>query len=323
MKHIVRVVTGVLAAFACTAAAAASYPDRAVTIVVPFPAGGTTDVLARHMGKALSEKWGQPIVIENKSGASGTIGSADVARSSPDGYRLLFTATHHIINPTLLKDTISYDTKAAFSNIALVASVPNVLVVNKNFEAKTVQDLIRMAKEKPGAINFGSAGIGGANHLSGELFAYMAGVKLTHIPYRGAAPSLNDLLAGQIPVMFDSVPGVLAHIQSGSLRALGVTSKERVPQLKDVPTIAEAGVKDFEAISIFGLYGQKNMPAMVLEKISNDVRNVLQSADIKKQFAALGATPGNMPQPRFDAYVNKEIDKWAEVIQQANITLPK
>ncbi|HLU03883.1 MAG TPA: tripartite tricarboxylate transporter substrate binding protein [Advenella sp.] len=323
MKHIVRVVTGVLAAFACTAAAAASYPDRAVTIVVPFPAGGTTDVLARHMGKALSEKWGQPIVIENKSGASGTIGSADVARSSPDGYRLLFTATHHIINPTLLKDTISYDTKAAFSNIALVASVPNVLVVNKNFEAKTVQDLIRMAKEKPGAINFGSAGIGGANHLSGELFAYMAGVKLTHIPYRGAAPSLNDLLAGQIPVMFDSVPGVLAHIQSGSLRALGVTSKERVPQLKDVPTIAEAGVKDFEAISIFGLYGQKNMPAMVLEKISNDVRNVLQSADIKKQFAALGATPGNMPQPQFDAYVNKEIDKWAKVIQQANITLPK
>lgn len=323
MKHIVRVVTGIIAAVACTAAVAASYPDRAVTIVVPFPAGGTTDVLARHMGKALADKWGQPVVIENKSGASGTIGSADIARSSPDGYRLLFTATHHLINPTLLKDTISYDTKAAFSNIALVASVPNVLVVNKNFEAKTVQDLIRMAKEKPGVINFGSAGVGGANHLSGELFAYMAGIKLTHIPYRGAAPSLNDLLAGQIPVMFDSVPGVLAHIQSGSLRALGVTSKERVPQLKDVPTIAEAGVKDFEAISIFGLYGQKNIPATVLEKISNDVRHVLQSEDIKEKFAALGATPGNMPQPEFDVYVNKEIDKWAEVIQQANIALPK
>lgn len=323
MKNIVRVVTGILAALACTAAAAASYPDRAVTIVVPFPAGGTTDVLARHLGKALSEKWGKPVVIENKSGASGTIGSADVARGSPNGYRLLVTATHHIINPTLLKDTIPYDTKAAFSNIALVASVPNVLVVNKNFEAKTVQDLIKMAQEKPGSINFGSAGIGGANHLSGELFAHMAGIKLTHIPYRGAAPSLNDLLAGQIPVMFDSVPGVLAHIQSGSLRALGVTSKERVPQLDDIPTIAEAGVKDFEAISIFGLYGHKDIPAAVLKQISNDVRSALQSEDIKKQFAALGATPGNMPQPEFDAYINKEIDKWSEVIQQAKITLPK
>ncbi|PJX20998.1 LacI family transcriptional regulator [Advenella sp. S44] len=323
MKQIIYIVGWVFAALACTAAAAASYPDRAVTIVVPFPAGGTTDVLARHLGKALSEKWDQPVVIENKSGASGTIGSADVARSKPNGYRLMVTATHHIINPTLLKDTIPYDTKAAFSNIAMVASVPNVLVVNKNFEAKTVQDLIKIAKEKPGSINFGSAGIGGANHLSGELFAHMAGIKLTHIPYRGAAPSLNDLLAGQIPVMFDSVPGVLAHIQSGALRALGVTSKERVPQLEDTPTIAEAGVKGFEAVSIFGLYGPKDIPGAVLEQISSDVRTALQSENIKKQFATLGATPGNMPQPEFDAYINKEIDKWSEVIQQANITLPK
>ena len=323
MRSIVNAVIGCVAVLACTPALAADFPERAVTIVVPFPAGGTTDVLARHLGKALAERWQQPVVIENKGGASGTIGSADVARSKPDGYRLLVTATHHLINPTLLKETIPYDTKSAFANVALVATVPNVLVVNKDFEAKTVQELVDLAKKDPGKINFGSAGVGGANHLSGELFAHMAGIKLTHIPYRGAAPSLNDLLAGQIPMMFDSVPGVLAHIQSGSLRALGVTTKEKVPQLPEVPTIAESGIKDFEATSIFGLYGPKDIPRPVLEKISADVNLVLQSSAIKEQFATLGATPGNMPQSEFDAYVNKEIDKWAEVIKQANISLPK
>src|SRR5690606_9882959 len=183
-------------------------------------AGGTTDVLARRLGNGLAEKWGVTVVVDNKGGASGTIGSAGVTRSTPDGYTLLLTATHHIINPTLLKDTIPYNTKEAFTSLAMVATVPNVLVVNKNFEPETVQELIALAKKNPGTINFGSAGIGGANHLSGELFAYMADVKLTHIPYRGAAPSLTALLGGQIPMMFDSVPAVIAHIKSGDLRAL-------------------------------------------------------------------------------------------------------
>lgn len=323
MKRIGRVLMGSIAAVMCSAVWAASYPDRAVTIVVPFPAGGTTDVLARHLGNALAQEWGQPVVIENKGGASGTIGSAGVARSEADGYTLLVTATHHIINPTLLEDTISYDTKAAFANVAMLATVPNVLVVNKNFEPKTVKELIELAKQKPGEINFGSAGIGGANHLSGELFAHMAGVKLTHIPYRGAAPSLNDLLAGQIPMMFDSVPGVLGHIQSGSLRALGVTSSERVPQLPDVPTISEAGVEGFEAIAMFGMYAPKNIPDDVLQKISQDVNRVLASSDIEQKFNALGATPGQMSQPEFDSYVNQEIDKWANVITQADIKLQR
>ncbi len=323
MKNAIRMLAGMTVALACTTTFAASYPDRAVTIVVPFPAGGTTDVLARHLGKALSDEWGQPVVIENKGGASGTIGSAQVARSAPDGYTLLVTATHHVINPTLLKDTIPYDTKTAFTNLAMVATVPNVLVVNKNFAPKTVQELIELAKKKPGEINFGSAGIGGANHLSGELFAHMAGIKLTHIPYRGAAPSLNDLLAGQIPMMFDSVPGVIAHIKSGSLRALGVTSAQRVPQLPDVPTINEAGVKGFEAIAMFGMYGPKGMPEVLVKQISSDVNSALASPDIKKRFAGLGATPGTMDQPAFDSYVNKEIDKWGEVIRAADIKLPK
>src|SRR5690606_36560722 len=191
------------------------------------------------------------------------------------------------------------------------------------FEPQSVQDLIELAREKPGQINFGSAGIGGANHLSGELFAHMADIQLTHIPYRGAAPSLNDLLAGQIPMMFDSVPGVIAHINSGNLRALGVTSRERVPQMPDVPTISEAGVEGFEAIAMVGLYGPANMPADVVAQLSADVNEVLASEEIREKFVALGATPGSMPQPEFDNYAKSEIDKWAAVIEAAKIELPK
>lgn len=322
-KNVIRLIAGLAAAIASSASLAASFPDRAVTIVVPFPAGGTTDVLARHLGKELSDLWKQSVIIDNKGGASGTIGSATVTRSDPDGYTLLLTATHHIINPTLLKETIPYDTKAAFTNLNMVATVPNVLVVNQKFEPKTVQELIQLAKQKPGEINFGSAGIGGANHLSGELFAHMADIQLTHIPYRGAAPSLNDLLAGQIPMMFDSVPGVISHINSGNLRALGVTSAERVPQLPNVPTISEAGVKGFEAIAMFGLYGPANMAPDLVKSISEDVNKVLASEEIREKFAALGATPGALAQPEFDDYVKKEIDKWAGVIEAADIKLPK
>lgn len=323
MKKITHSLVAALFAVAATAATAAGFPDRAVTIVVPFPAGGTTDILARQLGKDLSDKWGVPIVIDNKSGASGTIGSASVTRSKPDGYTLLLTATHHVINPTLLKDTIQYDTKKSFTNLALVATVPNVLVVNKNFKAKNIQDLIAMAKKDPGAINFGSAGIGGANHLAGELFAHQAGIKLTHIPYRGAAPSLTDLLAGQIPMMFDSIPGVLPHIRSGDLKALGVTTLTRAEQLPDVPTIDEAGLKGFEAVAWFGLYGPANMPADVVKKINADVDAVLASADIKKKYADLGATSGQMTQPEYDKFVNAEIDKWGNVITTANISINK
>lgn len=321
MKSLICVFSGLIAAIACSTALAAGFPSHVVTIVVPFPAGGTTDVLARYLGKELSIKWKQSVVIENKGGASGTIGSAFVARSKPDGYTLLLTATHHVINPTLLKQTIPYDTKKTFTSLAMVATVPSVLVVNKNFAPKTVQELIDLAKKHPGQINFGSAGIGGANHLAGELFAHMAGIKLTHIPYRGDAPSMNALLAGQIPMMFDSVPTVIGHIRSGELRALGVTSDQRVPQLPDIPTIAEAGIKGFQAIAMFGLYGPKNIPKDVIEKISKDVDQVLASQEIKDKFTKLGAMPGQMSQAEFAVYVDHEIDKWAKVINSAHITL--
>lgn len=321
MKRLIISVASLCTVGMCVAAPA-TFPTRAVTIMVPFPAGGTTDILARELGNELSKKWGQPVVIENPSGASGTIGSANLVRSAPDGYTLMVTATHHLINPTLLKATIPYNTKTDFTDLAMLATVPNVLVVNNKFPVSTVKELIDVAKQKPGSINFGSAGIGGANHLSGELFAHMADAELTHVPYRGAAPALSDLLAGQIPMMFDSVPGVIGHIKSGNLRALAVTSSERVPQLPGVPTISEAGLDGFEAVAMFGLYGPAGMPPDITAKIADDVAQVLNSERIKTRFEEFGATPGDMSQSDFTAYVNQEIDKWAEVISAANISLP-
>ncbi len=321
MKTLFRTLIGLSAACLCAAASAASFPSKPVTLIVPFPAGGTTDILARDIGNELARLWNQPVIIDNKGGASGTIGSANLTRSKADGYTLMVTATHHIINPTLLKASIPYDTKTAFTNLAMLATVPSVLVVNKNFPPQTVQELIDLAKQKPGTINFGSAGIGGANHLAGELFAHMAGIELTHIPYRGAAPSLSDLLAGQIPMMFDSVPGVIAHINSGALRALGVSSAQAIPQLPDVPPIAQAGVPGFEAVAMFGLYGPAGLAPEVVGKIEQDMAKVLTSDTIRQRFEQLGATPGTLSQAEFSTYVDQEIDKWQQVIESAGISL--
>jgi tripartite-type tricarboxylate transporter receptor subunit TctC len=318
MKRFASFLFAVACVLGATATQAAGYPERPV--VVPFPAGGTTDILAREVAHQLSQRWKQPVIVENKSGASGTIGSHQVAKAPPDGYTLLLTATHHVINPSLLK-SLPYDTKRDFTPLALIAMVPNALVVHPDFPAKSVADLIRMAKEKPGAINFGSAGIGGANHLSGELFKWMAGVDMTHVPYRGAAPAMQDLLGGQIPVMFDSLPGVLPHVKTGKLRVLAVTTRTRVAALPDVPTMDEAGVKGFEATAWFGLYGPANMPAAVRDRIATEVAAVLRSDYIKDKFSQHGAEPGALPQPEFAHFVNAEIDKWAGVVRRAKISL--
>src|SRR6218665_2829437 len=201
-------------------------PPPAAKIVGPFPPGGTTDILARQLAFELQPRWGKPVLVENRAGASGTIFSEQLARMPPDGQTLMLTATHHVINPGLYQH-LPYDTKKDFTPIAQVASVPNVLVVHPSFPARTVREFIAYARANPGKVSYGSSGSGGANHLSGELFKSMAGIYMVHIPYKGAAPALNDLLGGQIPVMFDSVPGVLQHIRSGKLRALAVTSPRR------------------------------------------------------------------------------------------------
>jgi tripartite-type tricarboxylate transporter receptor subunit TctC len=232
----------------------------------------------------------------------------------------MLTATHHVINPGLYKN-LKYDTRTDFTPLAEVAAVPNVLVVHPSFPPKSVKELIAYAKANPGKVNFGSSGTGGANHLSGELFKLMAGVDMVHVPYKGAAPALNDLLGGQIPMMFDSVPGVLQHIQSGKLRALGVTSLKRSPALPDVPTIDEAGLKGFEATAWFGLYAPGHMEPKLRDKIAGDVLQVLQSPAIRSQFASLGAEPGSMTQAQFASFVDAELNKWAKVISDAHVKI--
>lgn len=318
MKNLFRAAAVAIGVAAAGAVSAQSFPSQTVRLIVPFPPGGTTDILARDVAAQLTTRWKVSVVVENKAGASGSIGSDQLVRSAPDGHTLMITATHHVINPSLIK-TLPYDTKRDFTPIAQIAVVPNVLVVHPSVPARSVQELIQMARAKPGSLSFGSAGIGGANHLSGELFKSMANVDMVHIPYKGAAPSLNDLLGGQIPMMFDSVPGVIQHIRDGRLRALGVTSSRRVPSLPDVPTIDEAGVKGFEATAWFGMYAPPNMSPVLAARIAADVGDVLKSPAVQERFEKFSAVSTPMTQPEFAGYVDREIDKWAEVVKRANI----
>lgn len=311
---------GVVGVLAAGLAMSQSYPTQPVKIVVPFPAGGTTDILARQLAAELMNKWATPVVVDNKAGASGTIFSEQLARTPADGYTLMLTATHHVINPGLYK-SLRYDTKTGFTPLAQVAVVPNLLLVNPALPVKTVQELIQYGKDNPGKLSFGSAGTGGANHLSGELFKSMTGVQMVHVPYKGAAPALNDLLGGTIPVMFDSITGVIQQVKGGKLRALGVTSLKRSSAAPDIPTLDEAGVKGFEATAWFGLYGPGHMKPELANKINADVREVLNSPKMKTLFMEQGAEPGTMTQPEFSAFVNAEIDKWAKVITTANVKL--
>lgn len=317
--HIWMTAALILSSLGVPAMASEKFPVEAVKIVVPFPAGGTTDILARHVAQALNEKLGVSVVVDNRAGASGMIGSEQVARSKPDGATLLLTATHHVINPSLNK-TMPYDTQHDFDPLALIASVPNALVVHPSVPAKTVAELVALAKKEPGKLSFGSAGIGGANHLSGELFKMLANVDIVHVPYKGAAPAMNDLLGGHIPMMFDSLPTVLPAAKDGRLRVLGVTSRNRVESLPDVPTIEEAGVKGFEATAWFGIYMPANVPAPVKARLENAMKEILANAEIRKKFDALGVTPGNQTGSEFKSFVNAEIEKWGTVVRKAGIS---
>ena len=305
-------------------AAAQSFPPQTIKIIVPFPAGGTTDILARQVAQALMQKLGNSVIVENRAGASGSIGSDQVAKSPADGSVLLLTATHHVINPSLYKK-LPYDTQNDFAPVALIASVPNALVVHPSVPAKTAQELIALAKKEPGKLSYGSTGVGGANHLAGELFKLLAGVDIVHGPYKGAAPAMNDLIGGHIPMMFDSLPTVLPSAADGRLRVLGVTSLQRAKSLPDVPTLDEAGVKGFDATAWFGLY----MPASkdpakeagAQAKVEAVMRDVLASAPIREAFGKQGLDTGTLVGAEFKSFVDAEISKWNSVVTRANVTI--
>jgi tripartite-type tricarboxylate transporter receptor subunit TctC len=299
-------------------ACAEDFPVKSIRIIVPFPAGGTTDILARVVAQYLGDKLNVSTIVENRAGASGTIGSELVARSPADGGVLLLTATHHVINPSLFRK-LPYDTQKDFSPIAVVATAPNALFVNKDFPAKNIAELIAIAKKEPGKLSFGSTGIGGANHLSGEMFKQMAGVDIVHIPYKGAAPAMNDLLGGHIPIMFDTLTTVLPEAAAGNIRVLAVTSLTRAASLPDVPTLDEAGVKGFESIAWFGLYMPAANNNLAYTKLVAAMQEILASPAIRDKFATQGVEPGRLSGAEFVSFVDAEIKKWGAVVKTANV----
>jgi tripartite-type tricarboxylate transporter receptor subunit TctC len=291
-----------------------------IRIIVPFPAGGTTDNLARFVAQYLGDKFSVPTLVENRPGASGTIGSEVVAKSPADGSVLLLTATHHVINPSIRR-SLPYDTQKDFSPIAVVATAPNALCVSNDFPAKTVGELIAMAKQDPGKLSFGSSGIGGANHLSGELFKQMAGINIEHIPYKGAAPAMNDLIGGHIPIMFDTLPTVLPAAEGKTIRVLAVTSLTRAASLPDVPTLDEAGVKGFEATAWFGLYMPQAAGNAAFGRLVGAMQDFLAAPATREKFATQGVEPGKLTGAGFTAFVDSEIRKWGGVVKTANVPL--
>src|ERR1700686_270905 len=317
-----KIVRGILqwtlgALFACiaTLASAQGYPTRPIRLVVPFPAGGTTDILARAAAQKLSTSLGQPVVIDNRPGAGGNIGSDLVAKSAPDGNKLLIgTVGTHAINPSLYSK-MPYDHVKDFTPVILVAGVPNVLEVTPSLPVNSVADLIKLAKEKPGEINFASSGSGTSIHLSGELFKTMAGVDMTHVPYKGSAPALTDLMGGQVQVMFDNLPSALPQIKSGRLRAIAVTSLKRAPVLPDIPTINESGLPGFEASSWFGVLAPAGTPVAIVARINTEVNKWLQSPDAREKLLGQGAEAAGGSPEQFANHIRAESEKWAKVVK--------
>lgn len=301
-------------------AAAQAYPTKPIHLVVGYSAGGSTDSVARLLGHKLSEELGQPVVVENRPGAGATIASNFVAQAAPDGYTLFMSTIANTINTTLYK-RLAFDFERDFAPISLVATVPNVLVVNPEVPATTVKEFIALAKSKPGEIYFGSSGSGSSVHLSGELFNMVAGVKLTHVPYKGSAPAAVDLMSGQIQAMFDNLSTALPYIKTGRLRALAVTSAERSPAAPDIPTMAEAGLPECEVLSWFALVAPAKTPKDIVDRLNAATVKALADPAVKQQFAALGADPVSSPPDQLAAFISSETAKWAKVVKASGATV--
>jgi tripartite-type tricarboxylate transporter receptor subunit TctC len=298
----------------------AKWPQKPITYIVPFPPGGTTDILARTIALKLGPALGTTIVVENKPGAGGNIGSDFVAKAKPDGYTILGgTISSHAINPSIYPK-MPYDAVKSFQPITLIGTNANVLVVGAASPYKTVQDVIAAAKAKPGSISFASAGNGTSQHLSGELFKALAGVSMEHVPYKGSGPAIQDVMAGHVPLMFDTTVVAAPHIQSGKVRALAVTSTKRVKSLPNVPTMAEAGVKGYEIVSWQGIFAPAGTPKEIVQRLNAEIVKILKLPDVRERLEALGLDPvGNTPD-EFAAFQNAEIAKWAKVVKDAKIT---
>ena len=300
-------------------ATAADYPSRTITIIVPFAPGGSNDIVARAIGNRLSDDWHQPVVVENRSGAGGVIGAESVARAAPDGYTLLLVSSTFTINPAV-KSNLPFDTATAFTPVARIAQSPLVLAATNSFPANSVADLIAAAKAKPGTITFASAGPGSINHIAAELLASSAGgLKLVHVPYRGGALAINDLVGGHVDVYISSMPQILQIIKTGQAKALAVTGTQRSPSLPDTPTVSESGVPGYDAGSWWGIVAPAGTPADVVSALNTEINKALSSADMNKFLQGEGAQAVAGTPAEFGDLIATEIARWTKVAHDANI----
>jgi tripartite-type tricarboxylate transporter receptor subunit TctC len=301
--------------FVAWGAAAQSYPDRPIRVIVSVPAGGTPDVMARMITTGMSKVLGEPLVVDNRGGAGGMIGTETAAKAAPDGYTLLVSSPGPLAILPHMHKQLGYDAQKAFTPIGLIASNPFLLITHPSVPARTVKELVALAKAQPGKLNYASAGNGAANHLAMELFKSMAGVNITHVPYKGAPQAVSDVLAGHMNMMFNSIPPVLAHIRAERVRALGVGSTKRAAQLPDVPTINEAGVPGYEAITWFGLLAPANTPKPIMAKVSDAFAKVINAPETRAVLETQGAEPGSAKAAEFGALIRRDFDKYARVVK--------
>ncbi len=308
-----------LSAMAIGANVQAAWPERPITIVVPFPAGGGTDTFARPLAHQLGEQLGKSVVIDNKGGAGGTLGAGVAARAAPDGYTFFMGGAHHVVAPSIYKK-LSYDIQKDFAPVALLAQPPQVIVVNATkLPVKSVKELIERAKANPGQINFGSAGIGSTHHLAGELFALKTGVDITHVPYQGAGPMLTGLITGQVDMAFDGLGSSASHIRSGSIRPLAVAAAQRSPSFPDVPTAAEAGVPEYEVSTWYAMWAPAGTPADIVDKMAAELTKALNAPKVKELWLSNGSATPNLTGADFGKFVDSEITRWAGVVKEAGV----
>ncbi len=300
------------------APAAAEYPDHPVRLIIPFPPGGSNDVVGRLVAKQLSVKLGQQVFVDNRGGAGGVLGTEAAAVAPPDGYTLLIISLAHAVNPSLYPK-LSYDPIKSFAPISILATGPNVLVVNPELPVKDVKELLALAKQKPGEIDYAAAGVGSFQHLGGELFKLTAGVNLQHVPYKGGGPAMQDVIAGHVKVMFSSLVQTTPFIKSGALRALGTGGAKRNPVLPDVPTIAEAGVPGYVSDNWWGIMAPAGTPQPIVDKVYAAAQEALKAPELQEAFAREGAASVTMSTADFQKYIEGEITKWARVVKEGNI----
>ena len=307
-----------LSSVAAPALAQADYPSKPITLVVAFPPGGSSDALARPLAQKLQEALRQPVIIENKGGAGGTIGAAHVAKSAPDGYTLMITSSHHFIAEHVYKK-LPYEYTKAFDPVAVIASVPSVLVMGTKARANTLKELMAQLKAEPGKLNYGSAGVGSTQHATAELFKFRSGTHAEHVPYKGGGPMMVDLIAGQVDFAFETIPSAMTQIRGGKVKALAVTTGKRSFALPDVPTMAEAGMPGFDAPVWYGVVAPAGTPRAIVDKLNVTINRILDSGEFKAQLLLLGAQPITMPPLEWGGAIRIDLKRWERLVKQANM----